>query len=189
MSEVRVVRRMTLEMLRGMGRLEDGVLVGEETMLRVGRSGFALSYLPLPKAVWRSFPPASGALPEQVLRADKGAVFGAWDGDRIIGLACIRMGSAGWAELVDIRVDASHRRCGIARMLLDACDRFAAEQGARGIRLEASEANPVLCQFCEHTGFVLHGLDRMALVYSEAERSKPMARRACALYFYRLCGV
>lgn len=43
-----------------------------------------------------------------------------------------------------------------------------------------------MCQFCAHNGFTLGGIDRMALVYSEREKVKPMARRSCALYYYRV---
>lgn len=186
MNDVRLVRRMMPEQLLGMKRLEDGVLIGEETMLRVGRSGFSISYVPMERAVWRNFPGPTADELTETLQDGRGALFGAMDGGRIIGLSCVRLIRTGWAEVRDIRVDASCRRQGIGRMLLDACERFAQEGGARGLRMEVSEANPVLCQFCEHTGFVLHGLDRMALIYTEAERSRPMARRACALYFYRL---
>lgn len=186
MDDVRLVRRMAPGQLMGMNRLEDGVLIGEETMLRVGRSGFSISYVPLERAVWRSFPAPPEDEMTEMLRDGRGAVFGATVGSRVIGLSCVRLMRTGWAEIRDIRVDASCRRQGIGRMLLDACERFAQEGGAKGLKMEVSEANPVLCQFCEHTGFMLHGLDRMALVYTEAERSRPMARRACALYFYRL---
>ena len=43
-----------------------------------------------------------------------------------------------------------------------------------------------MCQFCAHNGFMLGGLDRMALIYTEKERQKPLARRSCALYYYRV---
>lgn len=188
MGELRVVKRMTPELLQAVGRIEDGTLASEEVMLRVGRSGFSIQYLPLPRAEWRAFPPKPEANLHRLATEEASAVFGAWEAERVVGLACVRVKAEGWAEVVDIRVDASCRRLGLGRMLVNACDRFAAEHGAYGLKMEVSEANPVMCQFCEHTGFVLHGLDRMALVYTESERGKPMARRACAMYFYRLCG-
>lgn len=186
MEEVRSVHRITSESLERIGSLRDRVLIGEEILMRVGRSSFTLSYLPLPKAEWRSFAPIPDAAPEKLVSLENSAVFAAFQGEQFIGIACIRLMSGGWAELMDIRVDAAYRRTGAGRMLLDACIRYAQSRGAMGIRVEVSESNPVLCQFCEHTGFRLHGIDRMALIYTENERNKPMARRASALYFYLL---
>ena len=183
---MRMILRITPEALPLQERITDTVLTGEEVMLRVGRSGFSIGYVPLAKAEWRSYPAAPEADPAKLVHDEQSAVFAAYEDEHMIGLACVRADDKGWAQLLDIRVDAAFRRTGAARMLLDACDRFAIVHGMRGLRVEASEANPALCQFCEHTGFVLHGLDRMALVYSAAEKAKPMARRACALYFYRL---
>lgn len=185
---MRTVRRVTKDTQPDCGRLLSSVLVGEETLLRVGRSGFGISYAPLPQAQWRDFPPAPEAEMEALLQDECAAVFAAYEGEKLIGVASVRETARGWGELLDIRVDAAYRRTGAARMLLDACDRFCAGRGMHGMRLEASEANPALCQFCEHTGFHLHGVDRMALIYTETEMQKPMARRACALLFYKLCG-
>lgn len=187
MEEVRSVHRISLERLGDLGALRDHVLIGEEVLTKVGRSGFSVSYLPLPKAEWRSFAPVPDATPEALVQQENSAVFAAFQGEQFIGIACLRLvPDCCWAELLDIRVDAAYRRTGVGRMMLDACIRYAQSRGMMGIRVEAPESNPVLCQFCEHTGFRLHGLDRMALVYTENERSKPMARRACALYFYLL---
>lgn len=184
---MRMIHRVTADMLPLPDRLSDAVLTGEDVMLRVGRSGFTLSYVPLSKAEWRSYPPSTEADPACLIQDERAALFAAYEDEQLIGLAAVRTDDKGWAQLLDIRVDAAYRRTGAASMLLDACDRFAAVRGMHGLRVEASESNPALCQFCEHTRFVLHGIDQMALVYSAAEKNKPMARRACALYFYRLC--
>ena len=42
-----------------------------------------------------------------------------------------------------------------------------------------------MCQFCEHEGFSLQGMDRMALALTEQERMKPLAQRSCELIFYK----
>ena len=72
-----------------------------------------------------------------------------------------------------------------ATALIAACERFAERQGMHGLRVTASESNPVLCQFLQHNGFELQGLNRRALIHTPEEREKPLMRRACALYFYR----
>lgn len=179
------VRRLTEETLSGVKLLADAVLIGDETMLRIGRYGFELSYLPKQNAEWRSFPVQEEYAAASLLARDDAAVFAAYTDERAIGTASVVCLSSGWAELCDIRVDASHRRQGAATALIAACERFAERQGMYGLRVTASESNPVLCQFLQHNGFELQGLDRRALIHTPEEREKPLMRRACALYFYR----
>ena len=180
------VRRLTEETLGNVKLLADAVLIGEETMLRIGRYGFELTYLRMQSAEWRSFPPSEGFAPADLIGKPEAAVFAAYaDDERVVGVASVQCLPSGWAELCDIRVDASHRRKGVATALIAACERFAERQGMHGLRVTASESNPVLCQFLQHNGFELQGLDRRALIHTPEEREKPLMRRACALYFYR----
>lgn len=179
-----VVKKLTTDLLEKLTPISDASLVGEETLLRIGRSGFALSYTPLARAEWRSFPTQASAAPEAFCTGDSRALFAAFMDDVYVGCAAVSVLCDGWADLEDIRVDASKRRKGVARALLAACERYARKRGAYGLRLCTSDQNPGLCQFCEHCGFVLQGLDRMALILRADERLKPLPRRACALYFY-----
>ena len=179
------VRRLTEETLDSVKLLADAVLIGEETMLRIGRYGFELSYLPRPSAEWRSFPAPEEYSAKELIKQQNAAVFAAYVDERVVGLASVICLSSGWAELCDIRVDAAHRRQGVATALIAACERFVIRQGMHGLRVTASESNPVLCQFLQHNGFALQGLDRRALIHTPAECDKPLMRRACALYFYR----
>ena len=43
---MRVVRKVTPEMLPLPDTIQGSVLIGEETLLRIGRSGFTIEYLP-----------------------------------------------------------------------------------------------------------------------------------------------
>ena len=118
--------------------------------------------------------------------APDGAVFAAFEDERFIGQAVVRVDAdTRWCRLLDIRVDAAYRRTGAGGMLLDACDRYALQRGTQGLQLTVPEDHPALCQFCAHNGFTLGGLDRMALIGTDRERVKPMARRSCALFYYR----
>lgn len=182
-----IVLRMTPELLERTHPINASSLVGEDVLLRIGRSGFTLGYVPLARAEWRSFPPDPMASPA-LLALPHAALFAAFeDNDAFAGQAAVMADPAtGWTQIIDIRVDASHRRTGIASLLLDACQSFAESQGARGLCIHVPDSNPAACQFCEHCGFTLQGLDRMALIYTEAERDKPLARRAARLSFYRL---
>ena len=183
---MRAVRRIDEAQLSSLGRLDDQVLTGEEVVLGIRTGGFQIRYLPLPRASWRVYPPRSGAEPETLVHDADSAVFAAFDDERPIALACIRCTRESWGDIVDIRVDASVRRTGVASMLLESCTRFAQGRGMRGLHIIATDTNPSLCQFCAHAGFALQGIDRMALIHTQEERMKPLPQRACALHFYRL---
>lgn len=180
------VRKLTPELLERIKPISDASLAGEEVMLRIGRSGFTLGYVPLPRAEWRSFPMAMKADPARLLADARAAVFLAFDEEEFVGQAAVLADpETNWTNVLDIRVDAAHRRKGVARALLAAIESFSLKRDMRGMRISIPDSNPAACQFCEHCGFALQGLDRMALAYTDAERDKPLARRACELYFYQ----
>lgn len=181
-----IVRRIKADTLHLVQPLNDAQLVAEEALLRIGRMGIQLGYSPLPKPEWRSFPPVDYAAPAYLVRDEDSAFYGAFEGEKYIGCAAVTTNPNGWADIIDLRVDAAHRRQGAGRMLLDKCIAFARKRELHGLRLACTDTNPGLCQFCEHTGFTLHGFDQMALSQSSEERAKPRSKRASLLYFYRL---
>ena len=164
--------------------IDDRVLIGEDVLLRVTRTGFSLGYLPSSGSEWRRFQSTSD-LNQLMNDSNHSAVFAAYDDDACIGCAAVRVSSSGWGRLVDLRVDASHRRMGAGSLLVDACQRFAQSHGMSGVSIATPDANTVICQFCEKLGFQLGGVDRFALAMTESERRKPMLRRAGLLTFYR----
>ncbi len=180
-----IVRRLTKALLDTWQPVSAESLAGEEAVLRIGRSGFSLSYMRLPRAEWRSFPMPPAAEPSRLTEEPDAAVFAAYQEGRFVGSAAVRATDRGYGDVLDVRVDASFRRGGVARALLDACERFAEQRGMRALRLCCTDNNPAACQFCEHCGFTLQGMDRSALAYAPSEREKPMALRACQLFFYR----
>ena len=182
-----IVHKLTPELVEKLRPVSDASLVGEEVMLRIGRTGFTLGYVPLPRAEWRSFPAEPMADPNLLLRLPQAAMFAAFEDDgSFVGQAAVMADAATqWARIIDIRVDAAHRRTGVASLLLESCQGFAEKQGMRGLSIHVTDTNPAACQFCEHRGFALQGMDRLALAYTDAERDKPLARRACQLFFYR----
>lgn len=179
------IRRLTEDDLELIRPIADASLAGEEAVLRISRTGFSLSYVPLSRAEWRTFPPDEYADPMIVVNDDRSALFAAFEDDTFIGMASVRTNPTGWADVMDIRVDASHRRKSVARNLLDACERFADARKMHGLRIASTDTNPALCQFCGHCGFALAGVDTRALHYTDSEREKPMAMRAALLFFYR----
>lgn len=181
-----IVRRIKEETLHQVKELADSQLVTEEAVLRIGRMGLQLGYGALPKAEWRVFPPVSYADPSFLVKDDSSAFYGAFEGEKYIGCAAVTVNPNGWADVLDIRVDASFRRQGAGRMLLDKCASFAQKRELYGLRVACTDGNPGMCQFLEHEGFALHGFDQMVLSQSPDERIKPKSRRASLLYFYRL---
>ena len=180
-----IVRRIHSDELGLIRPLTDRTLVSEEAHLKISRLGFQLDYMPIPKAEWRTFLPVDYADPAIITQDDGSAFYGAFGGDRYIGGAAVTTHPTGWADVIDLRVDAAFRRQGVGRMLLDKCEHFASKRSLSGLRIVCTDTNPSLCQYYEHMGFTLAGLDRMALAQSLEERTKPLSRRASLLFFYR----
>ena len=181
-----IVRKIKAETLHQIREIADTQLVSEEAVLHIGRMGLQLSYSPLPKSDWRSFPPVIYADPAFLVQDEGRAFYGAFEGPKYIGGAAVTINPNGWADVLDIRVDTSYRRQGAGRMLLDKCASFAAKRELYGLRVACTDSNPVMCRFLEQEGFALHGFDQMVLSQSPEERLKPKSRRASLLYFYRL---
>lgn len=181
------VRRLTTELLACLRPIDGASLAGEDVMLRIGRSGFALGYVPLPRAEWRNFPMSDRVQPENLLADTSSAMFLAFENDAFVGQGAVSANrDTGWTEILDLRVAAASRRRGVARALLGAMESFSQKAGMRGLRMAVTDENTVACQFCQHCGFTLQGIDRMALAYTPAQQEKPLARRACQLFFYQL---
>ena len=176
---------MTAENASAVRMIVDPVLVGDVTLLRMGRSSLSLGYVPAKPAVMLTFPPDERIDFSLALTDPSTALFAAYDNDTCIGTALVRTDSNGWADLLDIRVAATASRRGTARSLLDVCEAFACRHGCEGLHMAIPDNNPGACQFAEKCGFVLQGFDRMALALSRGERAKPLAARAVLLHMYR----
>ena len=90
--------------------------------------------------------------------------FVALDGDMRIGGAAVVAhdttiemleGREDLAVLWDLRVAPSHRRGGVATMLLAAAESWAREHGARELKVETQNINVAACRFYERSGFML----------------------------------
>ncbi len=164
--------------------LADKALVGEDVLVRISRLGFSLTYLPRQSALWRTFSPTTRA--SQLIGMQGTVCFGAYLDEQLIGVCALRPVSGLWAEILDIRVDAAHRRIGAGHAMLGACQAWAEKNGSCGLKLITTDLNPGMCQFCENMGFRLQGMDRYALAMTEEERGKPISQRACELMFYKM---
>lgn len=161
------------------------VLVGDVTLLRIGRSSLSLGYLPAKPAAMVAFPPDGGVDFSLALSDPDYALFAAYEDQECIGTALVRAMPSNWADVMDIRVAATFCRRGVARALIDACDSFAVRHGCEGLHIAVADSNPGACQFAEKCDFRLEGFDKAALIMNRTERAKPLAARAVLLHFYR----
>lgn len=180
-----LVRRLNADEVGLIRPFSDRTLVSEEACLRISRLGFQLDYAPLPRAEWRTFLPVDYADPLIITQDEGSAFYAAFEGETYIGGAAVTTLPSGWADVLDLRVDPAYRHQGAGRMLLDKCSHFARKRDLHGLRIACTDTNPALCQFCEHVGFTLAGLDRMALSRTPEERLKPISHRVSLLFFYR----
>ncbi|MGN0778986.1 MAG: GNAT family N-acetyltransferase [Aristaeellaceae bacterium] len=181
-----LIRRVTPETAHTLRILMDPVLVGDVTLLRIGRNTLSLGYLPAKPAAMVVFAPDEQLDFTAALTEPSMALFAAYEEEQCIGTALVRVSSGnGWADLLDIRVAVTCCRRGIARSLMEACEAFACRHGAEGLHMAIPDSNPGACQFAEQCGFSLQGFDKLALTFSRTERVKPLAARAVLLHFYR----
>lgn len=103
-------------------------------------AGFSLGYVPMEKAQWRTFPPALPLPLSEMAFLLSASVYGAFQEERFCGLAVIRKDEHGWGEILDLRVDASCRRQGIATALLASCEGFARRRSLEGLRITVSRS-------------------------------------------------
>lgn len=180
-----VIKRLTPDLARNLPLLSGDCFISDETVVRITRTGFQLSYLPLKETRRCSYPAPACADPVFLAEDLYSDFFAAYQSGQYAGAVAATQHESGWAEILDLRVDVSFRRQGIGRMLLSSCDQFARRKGLHGLRLTCPDSHSLLCQFLEHTGFTLQGMDRYALAFAPGEREKPRTKRVCQLSFYR----
>ncbi|MGI4840124.1 MAG: GNAT family N-acetyltransferase [Janthinobacterium lividum] len=95
------------------------------------------------------------------LREDsaRGAIFVAWLGERAVGHVVVNIKWNGFAHIEELVVDASARRRGVARQLIDVAGFWARKHNLPGIMLETQSNNLAACQLYERYGFVMGGVD------------------------------
>lgn len=159
-------------------------LAGDRVQLRVTRKGFIAEYIPMPAAEWRTVKPRITDTARLLADPSAMACLAVADG-RCVGQAVARLSNHRLCELLDLRVDAHHRRHGVGSALLSACVDWTKRSGRAGLRVETTDEQPLACLFLEHAGFALGGVDRL-LHWAEPEQQQRMpAIRESVLVFYR----
>ena len=111
---------------------------------------------------------------------DDAVFFGAYEGDKIVGLAVVREGPFGYLYLHDLKVMSACRRMGVGGQLIDACMEEAKAQQKQGVYTIGQDNNLSACLFYLDHGFEIGGFD------NRAYRGTPQEDKA-DVFFYRDC--
>lgn len=104
----------------------------------------------------------------------------AWLGERAVGHMVLSRHWNGYAHVDELAVDASARRNGVARSLLDVAQFWTRKQNLPGIMLETQNNNLAACRLYEQYGFVVGGVDHLRY------RAIDPQTRESAIFWYLL---
>ena len=111
---------------------------------------------------------------------DDAVFFGAYDGEKCVGLAVLRRHMFRYLYLDDLKVNREYRGRGIGGMLIDACMERAMAENMQGVYTVGQDNNLSACLFYLHHGFEIGGFD------NRAYRGTTQGETA-DIYFYRDC--
>lgn len=177
------IRPMTAENADYLNRVDTRYLAGDLVQIRVTRKGFLPEYVPVASASWQTYQPPRG-LRELLAAPTRQCFFAFWD-EQFAGQLALSKGEYGLVDLIDLQVDARSRRQSIATALLDAGVDWAQGVDCHGLRAQTTDQNPVACQFFEHTGFQLGGVDRLRFCADRSDGELAPGLKPSALTFYR----
>ncbi|WP_426141792.1 GNAT family N-acetyltransferase [Pseudomonas sp. DWP3-1-2] len=104
----------------------------------------------------------------------------AWLEDRAVGHVVLSRHWNGFAHIDELAVDASARRMGVARALLEVAQFWSRKQALPGIMLETQNNNLAACMLYQRCGFVVGGVDHMRY------RGIDPQTREAAIFWYLL---
>lgn len=85
----------------------------------------------------------------------------AWLGEHAVGHMVLSTHWNGFAHIDELAVDASARRHGVARSLLEIAQFWSRKHHLPGIMLETQNNNLAACKLYERCGYVVGGIDHM----------------------------
>ncbi|WP_397452226.1 GNAT family N-acetyltransferase [Pseudomonas sp. NA-150] len=106
------------------------------------------------------------------------AVLVAWLDERAVGHIILSTHWNGFAHVDELAVDASARRSGVARSLLEVAQFWSRKRNLPGIMLETQNNNLAACKLYERCGYVVGGVDH--LLY----RAIDPGSREMAIFWY-----
>ncbi len=179
------IRPLSADNADCLNRVDTRYLAGDLVQIRVTRKGFSPEYVPLASASWQTYQPPR-ALKELLEATDPPRqCFFAYQDEQLVGQLVVSLADCGLTELIDIQVDSRCRRQSVATALVDAGLDWAQQMGCHGVCARTTDQNPVACQFFEHTGFQLGGVDKLRFHADPAVSLQAPGLRPSALAFYR----
>ncbi|WP_268797128.1 GNAT family N-acetyltransferase [Pseudomonas huanghezhanensis] len=85
----------------------------------------------------------------------------AWIGEEAVGHIVLSTHWNGFAHVDELAVDATARRNGVARSLLNVAQFWSRKRNLPGIMLETQNNNPAACRLYESYGFIVGGVDHL----------------------------
>jgi ribosomal protein S18 acetylase RimI-like enzyme len=85
----------------------------------------------------------------------------AWIGEQAVGHIVLSTYWNGFAHIDELAVDATSRRNGVARSLLDVAQFWSRKHHLPGIMLETQNNNLAACRLYESYGFIVGGVDHL----------------------------
>ena len=114
------VKSLSLQEIPLLDSIAGQMPVSEEILLRIGRGGFTLNYIPAQGVHWETFPPPYPYEAVTLLSNHEQTILGGYDEGRLKAFAAVSCHRNGWVEVLEIRVDALSRRKGLVIALLAA---------------------------------------------------------------------
>ena len=179
------VRKLTDETVSLLWSVDGRRVEGEKIRLRFKSGGFALEYSPLPEALWRTVEPDERLRTGNWLDREDAIAFLAWYEGKLAGQVLIEIGSDGFANIRDIRVDPSLRRKTVGSAMLELAEEWAERKKTVGVCVETADTNAGICQFLTSRGYELGGVDALRYAARAPGALNAAALREWALYFYK----
>ncbi|MEA9977258.1 MULTISPECIES: GNAT family N-acetyltransferase [unclassified Pseudomonas] len=85
----------------------------------------------------------------------------AWLGEQAVGHMVLSTHWNGFAHVDELAVDASARRTGVARSLLEVAQFWSRKRNLPGIMLETQNNNLAACKLYERCGYTVGGIDHL----------------------------
>ena len=84
---------------------------------------------------------------------------GAYDGDKCVGLAILRLDWFKYMYIYDLKVNKNYRRQNIGELLIEKAKEIAVQHGYNGLYTQGQDNNLGACLFYIKRGFVIGGLN------------------------------
>ena len=152
-----VIRELDLNNLADVSQCDDSFVVSTILSLHAQDGEISYTIVEVPPYTKR-YPADNIDLTDYIGHPDK-IIFVAYVDDHPAGHIRLRTNWNHYAYIDNLVVDATQRRQGIGRRLIEQAEQWARSKNLLGIMLETQNNNVPACKFYERCGFKLRGFD------------------------------